>query len=88
MILDGLLVGFILCLSLVAALFFLKFWRITRDPLFLAFSLGFAIEGLSRLGALLLVQPNDSNPGIYLVRLIGYLIILFSIVQKNKKRSP
>jgi hypothetical protein len=33
---------------LVSALFFLRFWRSTRDGLFMAFALAFGLLGLSR----------------------------------------
>lgn len=35
---DIFLLGFVVASSLIAALFFLRFWRDTRDPLFVAFS--------------------------------------------------
>ena len=43
------LTGAVATLSLVAALFFLRFWTRTHDRFFLLFALAFAIDGLSRL---------------------------------------
>ena len=34
---------------LVAAAFFLRFWRQTRDPFFIAFALGFAVLAVQRV---------------------------------------
>jgi hypothetical protein len=81
---DGLLTGIILAASIVASLFFVKFWRITRDSLFLSFAISFAIEGITRLMALFIVLPTESTPALYLPRLLAYLIIVAAIVRKNR----
>jgi hypothetical protein len=85
--LDGFLLGVIVTASLAAALFFLKFWRRTRDRLFLAFSAAFAIEGLNRLAYLRLDSPDEGTPTIYLVRLCAFLLIVIAILAKNRERS-
>lgn len=81
--LEGFLIGVIATTSLIAGLLFLKFWRDTRDFFFLAFAASFTIEGLNRIGMLFLARPNEGNPGIYLVRLFAFLLILFAILKKN-----
>lgn len=80
---EGFLIGVIVCASAVAGLFFLRFWRRTGDWLFLAFALAFFIEGANRLRFLFLDQPAEGAASIYLVRLIAYLLILAAIVYKN-----
>jgi uncharacterized membrane protein HdeD (DUF308 family) len=80
---EGFLVGVIATASLTAGLFFLKFWRDTRDSFFLAFAASFTIEGLNRLGVLFLPRPNEGSPWIYVVRLLAFLLILFAILRKN-----
>jgi len=85
--LDGLLTGYILAASLVASLYFLKFWRVTRDRLFLAFAVAFAIEGLSRLLSRFLVKPTEGSPIIYSTRLVAYVTIVIAIIAKNRKRA-
>jgi hypothetical protein len=85
--LEGFLLGIIVAASLTAALFFLKFWRHTRDPLFLAFALAFGIEGINRLGFLFVERPNEGSPAIYTVRLLAFLIILAAILHKNRRGS-
>ena len=82
--LDGLLVGIIFCAALAISLFFLNFWRATRDQLFLAFALVFAIEGVTRLSVLVLSLPNERAPFINLMRLIGYIVLIASIAGKNR----
>jgi Family of unknown function (DUF5985) len=81
---EGFLLGVIVTASLVAAAYFFKFWRRTRDVLFLGFGAAFLIEGLNRLTFLFLDQPNEGTPVVYTVRLFSYLLILAAIVQKNR----
>lgn len=75
--------GAIAALSLVAALFFLRFWRSSRDKFFLWFAISFGIEGLNRLAMALMRQANEDTPVHYAVRLLSYLLILYAIVSKN-----
>jgi hypothetical protein len=83
---EGFLLGVIVTGSATAGAFFLRFWLKTRDPLFLAFSASFLIEAGNRIGFLWLDNPNEGAAGIYLVRLVSYLLILFAIVNKNRGR--
>jgi uncharacterized membrane protein HdeD (DUF308 family) len=82
--LEGFLLGVIVTASLTAGAFFLRFWRQTRDTLFLAFAAAFIIEGLNRISFLFVERPNEGSPAIYLVRLIAFLLILAAIVRKNR----
>lgn len=82
---EGFLLGVIVTGSATASAFFLRFWRKTRDPLFLAFALAFGIEAGNRLAFFWLDNPKEGAAGIYIVRLISYLVILFAIVNKNRR---
>lgn len=82
---EGFLLGIIVAASLTAGLFFLRFWRRTRDPLFLAFALAFTIEGINRIGFLFVTRPNEGSPAIYVVRLLAFLLILAAILHKNRR---
>ncbi len=82
---EGFLLGVIVTASLLAAVFFFKFWRKTRDSLFLAFAAAFLIEGLNRVAFLGLERPNEGRPSIYIVRLLAFLLILAAIVKKNDR---
>jgi hypothetical protein len=83
---QGFLLGVIVCSSLIAGTFFLKFWRQTRDQLFLAFGVAFIIEGINRACLLFLAHPNKGHVAIYAVRLCCYLLILAAIIFKNSHR--
>lgn len=82
---EGFLLGMIVTASLTAAAYFFKFWKQTRDALFLAFSTAFFIEGLNRVGFLFVEHPNEAGATIYVVRLVAFLLILSAIIRKNRK---
>jgi uncharacterized membrane protein len=83
-LLLGLVSGAILMGYAVCALFFLRFWRQTHDRLFLVFALAFGLLGIQRL-ALVLTEPVEEwRTGLYVVRLLAFLLILGAIVDKNR----
>jgi uncharacterized membrane protein len=71
----------------VAGLFFLRFWRQTRDRLFFIFAISFWLLGAQRLALALTDQPVETRTGLYLVRLLAFLLILLAIVDKNRGRG-
>jgi hypothetical protein len=71
----------------VAGLFFLRFWRQTRDRLFLIFAISFWLLGAQRLALALTAEIVESHTGFYLVRLFAFLLILLAIVDKNSGRG-
>jgi uncharacterized membrane protein len=79
--------GAIAALSLVAALFFLRFGRQTRDRLFLAFALSFGIEGLNRIALASTTDPSESAPDFYLIRLATFALILAAVLDKNRSSA-
>ena len=71
----------------VCALFFLRFWTRTRDPLFLAFALAFGLLGFGQ-GVLALADiPTEERRYIYLIRLTAFALILIAIVRKNRRAA-
>jgi hypothetical protein len=78
------LTGAISMACFVAALFFLRFWRSTRDRFFIFFAASFALEGVARAGSAFL-QLGDSNPLFYGIRVIAYGLIIVAIWQKNRR---
>jgi hypothetical protein len=81
---EGFLLGVIVTCSLVASGYFFRFWRRTRDHLFLAFSLAFFIEGINRAAFLALHDPEGGNGISYSIRLVSYLLILAGIAYKSR----
>jgi len=80
---EGYLIGISAAASLAVSALFLKFWRRSRDQLFLAFSAAFFIETVNRSTLLFVDRPNEATRLYYLVRLISFLIILTGILRKN-----
>lgn len=78
----------------IAGLFFLRFWRQTRDRLFALFALSFFVMGLNRLIlSILWVNSPDGVRGpwhdrMYWVRLVAFLLILLAILDKNRSPRP
>jgi uncharacterized membrane protein len=84
---EGFLLGVIACSSLIAALFFFVYWRRSRDILFLAFAVAFAMQGFNQLTLLDSPNPSVATTSYYLVRLVAFLIILAGILKKNYGRG-
>jgi hypothetical protein len=84
---DVLLLGAIAMASLVVALFFLRFWKDTRDLFFLFFAISFFVEGLNRAALGLSSNPNEDRPLFYFVRFLSFILILVAIVYKNRTKS-
>jgi peptidoglycan/LPS O-acetylase OafA/YrhL len=71
----------------VAALFFLRFWRRTRDRLFLAFAIAFGLLALNQALAQWLGAADERVGYTYLLRVIGFVLILAAVVDKNVSRG-
>lgn len=70
---------------LVAAGFFLRFWRRTADRLFLAFALAFVLFALNQALASWLTVVSEPASLIYGLRVLGFVILLGAIVDKNAR---
>lgn len=68
-----------------AALFFLRFWRDTRDELFLSFSIAFLLLGAAQTILALGGVPSEYRSWVYLVRLAAFVLILIAIARKNQR---
>jgi len=81
------LLGAIAMGSAVAALLFLRYWRRTRDRLFLYFSASFLLEAVNRALFAWNGAHSEEATLYYLVRLLAYGLILWAIVEKNLRRQ-
>ena len=71
---------------LVAAVYFLRFFRKTRDRFFLSFAAAFFLLMLN-LGIATLLGVEDERTGYsYVLRVIGFVLILLAILEKNLRR--
>ena len=74
--------GFAAC-----ALFFLRFWKRTREELFLAFAVAFLLLGGGQTVLALANIPTEERGSIYLLRLLAFLLILVAIYRKNRQSA-
>lgn len=70
---------------LVATAFFLRFWRETKDRLFLLFSVAFAALALNRVLLAVLAVGRESLWYLYLIRLSAFVIIAWAVIDKNRR---
>lgn len=80
------LMGAVAMASFVAMLFFLKFWRHTRNSFFLLFAAAFGIDAVGRVALGIIETSNENDPVAYLSRLVTFVLIVVAIVQKNRPR--
>ncbi len=76
--------GAIIMACLACALFFLRFWRASRDRLFAFFSLAFTVMACNWLALTLLGVGDERRHYLYIVRLVSFLVILYGVWDKNR----
>ena len=81
------MLGAIAMACVVAAGFFLRFWRKTRDRLFGLFAAAFGVLALNWV-ALAFTQGDEVRVLLYAVRLVAFVVILAAIIDKNRVRAP
>ena len=79
---GGLLtMGFVMC-----GFYFVKFWRRSRDGVFLSFGFAFLLLAFSSgIGAFL--TRADNHAWSYLPRLLAFVLIIAAILSKNLQGS-
>ena len=70
----------------VAGLYFVQFWKRTADRLFLAFALAFGLLVLNQVGVFLMGVEDERYNYVYILRVLGFVLILLAIVDKNVAR--
>jgi hypothetical protein len=81
------LLGAVALGTFMAGLFFLRFHRLTGDRLFLFFAFAFFGEVVSRLCMAFTAASSEEHPFIYLLRFLSYGLIIWGILDKNRKPS-
>ncbi|PSC03052.1 hypothetical protein SLNSH_20715 [Alsobacter soli] len=70
---------------LTSALFFLRFWTRARDGLFLAFAAAFALLALEQGVGTWFNAIREEQGWVYLLRLAAFLVIIVSVIRKNRE---
>ncbi len=81
--LDMFLLGYIAAAAGAVALYFFRFWKETRDFLFLAFAVFFIVQGGTHAFALSSPSPNLMSAWVYGLRLLAVLLVAWAILRKN-----
>lgn len=71
--------------SLAVALFFLRFWRMSREPLFAVLAGAFAVFAVNRL-LLTVLESEDRRLWVYATRAVVFALIAGAVVAKNLDR--
>jgi len=71
----------------ISGLFFLRFWKESRDRLFSLFALAFLVLACNTVVLVLLREQRETTLGPYVVRLLAFAVILVAIVDKNLRRA-
>jgi membrane-associated PAP2 superfamily phosphatase len=78
--------GLITATFVVCALFFARFWRRTRDALFLGFATAFLLLALGQALTAVMNLEAEERTWIYLIRLAAFVILIVTIIRKNLAR--
>jgi len=70
----------------VIGLFFLRFWRRTRDRLFFYFSMAFWVLGFNWF-MLAFANQDEPQTALYAVRLVAFGLIILGIWGKNREKT-
>ena len=68
----------------INGVFFWRFWRQSRDQLFVMFAIAFWLLALSWAVLALFNPSGESRPFVYALRLLAFLLIIAGVVQKNR----
>jgi DNA-binding MarR family transcriptional regulator len=68
-----------------AAVFFLRFWRHSRDRLFMYFATAFGVLAVSYVQLGTMTFATESRVYVFVVRLVAFCIILWGIFEKNRR---
>ena len=82
------LLGALFLASWATALFFARFWRDSRDRLFLVFAMAFLVLGVDFLVRGIWQPSSETRHYFFLVRLVAFVLIIVGIVDKNRPRPP
>jgi peptidoglycan/LPS O-acetylase OafA/YrhL len=83
-ILKAMIHGGLVMACLACALFFLRFWKASRDRLFAFFALAFVVMALNWTALSLLQVDDERRHYLYIIRLLSFLVIIYAIWDKNR----
>ena len=82
--LTHVLLGAVIMGDVIAALFFVRFWKMTGDRFFLFFAASFVAVAVSRVVVDEGIPPFGHEASGYMIRILSYLFIIGGILYKNR----
>jgi hypothetical protein len=79
--------GALAATSLFTGVFFLRFWKTTRDRLFLSFTAAFWVFAIHWVGLGLTDAKSETRPYYFWLRLIAFAVIIAGVIDKNLRIS-
>lgn len=79
-ILSGVFIG----MALAVCLFFVRFWRKSRERLFALLALVFFLLAIERSVLAFVPAGHESRHFIFLVRLLAFALLIVGIIDKNR----
>lgn len=70
--------------SLAISLFFVRYWRASRDRFFVLFALAFLVLAAHWTVLVFLDAGSEFRPASYLLRLAAFSLILVAVIDKNR----
>ena len=70
---------------LVVGLYFLKFWKRTRDGLFITLAVAFWLLALNSVAFTFSGSATLEKSWIYILRLAAFTLIIVAILRKNRR---
>jgi hypothetical protein len=80
---TDILLGAVIMGDVIAAVFFVRYWKLTGDRFFLFFSASFIAIAVSRVVVDENLPPVGYEPFGYMIRILSYLFIIAGIMYKN-----
>lgn len=79
--------GMLAMASLIAALFFVRYWRASRERLFAFFALAFIGMAANWTVLAIVDHPVDEagQTHAYVIRLLAFVILIVGIIDKNRR---
>jgi hypothetical protein len=79
--------GLYVAFSLVATVFLMKFWRDSRDSLFVKFAAALLLLALERVMLVgVSVTDEDGSNIVFVLRLIAFSLIIWAMIDKNLRK--
>lgn len=79
--------GALFALSLVAALFFFRFWSVTRERLFAVLGTAFAVFAIHWTWLALDAPSRENSHYVYSLRFLAFALIMLGVLDKNRSTN-